>query len=313
MIQQICLAIVLALFVMRAPSAIRQGKTRATWFATGAGLLSLFTLGFVIPAGTLDAALGGTNLLTLLRDVCGTISFWFFRDALGEYSGASYRLRSPLFLLGLLGTSTILFLAIPNRGTTSENFIAAHISDTATWLYATIYILGIAALAIDACWMVRRRLKSVLIVFVLGSAIAVLGCLAEARYLALAHFGVGGAGYAYAHENDSTFPFYLGTILIVCGIGGVALSSRISGLQLGWRLTCRRLQRIETRCKLELGIHAEDRIGGPYDRPQDRAYATLVNLRNWEVLHPDVIRLGDHKVISRASAAFSSIQAIAAR
>jgi hypothetical protein len=312
-IQQICLATVLILFLLRAPSAIRQHKTRATWFATGAGLLSLFTLGFVIPAGILDAALGGTNLLTLLRDVCGTISFWFFRDALGDYSGATYRLRSPLFLLGLLGTYTILFLAIPNRGTTSENFIAAHIRDTATWLYATIYILGIAALVIDACWMVRRRLKSVLIVFGLGSAIAVLGCLVEARYLAVAHFGVGGSGYAHAHENDATFPFYLGTILIVCGIGGVALSSRISGLQLGWRLTCRQLQRIETRCMLELSIHAEDRIGGTDDRPQDRAYATLVNLRNWEVLHPDVIRLGDHKVISRASAAFSSIQAIAAR
>ncbi|KTS03160.1 hypothetical protein RSA3_18350, partial [Microbacterium testaceum] len=67
----------LALVVIaRARVAWRQPRARIAWLAALLGVIALLTQGTVIPLVTMDAPLGGTNVLKLVQNVLTMVALW---------------------------------------------------------------------------------------------------------------------------------------------------------------------------------------------------------------------------------------------
>ncbi|PPG55672.1 hypothetical protein C5C56_16570 [Rathayibacter sp. AY1D1] len=187
------------------------------------GAVALSTYGFPIPFFTYDALLGGTNVITLVRDLAAASAFWFFREALGRRAGGEGRVGSRWGLAIMFGSYIVPFLLIGNRGRTSVDFIIDRLDQTAVWLYGSAYMATLVWLSVSSIINARRNWRGVQLVFITGFAITTIGCLIEIAFLTASHFGYGGDAFRYSAWNAAEIPFFLGLLIIMLGIGWTAI------------------------------------------------------------------------------------------
>lgn len=223
MIQQVCLALLIALVMVRAPRAIASPAGRPAFWATVSGIVALSTYGWPIPFLTYDALLGGSNVITLVRDLAATSAFWFFREALGRRAGGEGRIGSRWGLAFMFGSYIVPFLLIRDRGETSKDFIIDRLDQTAVWLYGSAYMATLVWLSVSSIINARRNWRGVQLVFITGFAVTTVGCLIEIAFLTASHFGYGGDAFRYSAWNAAEIPFFLGLLIIMLGIVWTAL------------------------------------------------------------------------------------------
>ncbi|WP_426624420.1 hypothetical protein ACPPVW_18725 [Leifsonia sp. McL0607] len=231
----IAFVLITALFIFRAPSAVRRPAARPAWLASGFGLLGLVCLGIVAPLEGLDALLGGSNLWNLAGAISTTASFWFFGRAVQilDRDVAPTRMWP---LLALAGVQIGIFLAIPERGSTSSHFIEKHVYSPAVWLYQLVYILSIAAIAASSAYTVRRRLRSIFALFILGYAGVALACLSYAFDITVRHFKIFHQSPLSPFNAGFNALFYPGILLIAVGFTVVYLRYSVKQTLIAWRI-----------------------------------------------------------------------------
>ncbi|AZZ56948.1 hypothetical protein [Rathayibacter iranicus] len=245
MIEQVCLALLIALVLVRAPRAAAKPAARPAFWATVSGTVSLTTYGFPISFYSYDALLGGSNVITLVRDLAATSAFWFFREALGLHAGGQGRIASRWELTVMFGSYIVPFLLIRDRGETSVDFIIDRLDQTAVWLYGSAYMTTLVWLAVSSILNARLNWRGMQLVFIIGSAVTTAGCLIEIGFLTASHFGYGGDTFRYSAWNASEIPFFLGLLIVMSGIGWIAIV-----LPIGHRLVVIRASRVAARYKL---------------------------------------------------------------
>ncbi|KTS64886.1 hypothetical protein NS206_06620 [Microbacterium testaceum] len=207
----------LALVVIaRARVAWRQPRARIAWLAALLGVIALLTQGTVIPLVTMDAPLGGTNVLKLVQNVLTMVALW-----LGIQAGtapASARIRTlrwgfPLALAALF--AVVFFVAMPERGPSSFLFLeTAARTSTGAWAYGVVHMSGIALVGVLLYRSARTSLPVARRLFRVGAAGIVLGCLSEVVDLTLTRFFVPNAVVSALFDPL----FYLGVVSFVIGI-----------------------------------------------------------------------------------------------
>jgi hypothetical protein len=199
------------------------------------GAAALFTQGSVwLPQETMDAPLGGDNVLKLLQDILTVASFSFIvwtaldmvRPTLPQRVERAQTLRR-LFVLGLFLVVLIAtFTQTTDRGPTDYFFVEHQQGKVPVFVFATSYILEMIALAAALLWGVRGRRAKQYWWFRGGCMAVVAACTFElvdlltSQVPVLAPFrGVGRALF------DPLF--YPGVVAIVGSIVAFTLAPRI--------------------------------------------------------------------------------------
>lgn len=216
-----------AVFAARLYLVARHNASTAFLGATGVGVVGLFCTGQVVPESTLDALIGGTNWLHLVRNLLVTAAVWLVRE--GVFSALSAvpqtkrrATHRPLFLAALL-----LAIAIPFTQQafvpTTDAFIPETIHQAAVYIYATVYMailgsLGLSVLRVSIGPRDSRTVLASATVVGVGMGLVVLGCLDEIIYMTLRFAGMDGplAGVTYLLFNPL---FYSGILLTSLGLG----------------------------------------------------------------------------------------------
>ncbi|WIB25931.1 hypothetical protein [Curtobacterium sp. MCSS17_015] len=262
-----------ASFAIRAPSVRRNPHGRASWAATGVGALGLLTLGAVVPQRELDALLGGTNLINLVQNLCATTAFWLlFRGSVRDVDRRP-ALAHPLALVVMLASFTVPFLCIQDRGVTVFTFIVDEIDQTATWLYASVYMVCVAAITVTTVARGVLGSRGALVVFRIGLSLVAIASVEEIVSLTADHFVLGSALLRDVLRTAFDPPFYLGIVLMVAAMASMTV--RRWGREARLRGHRVRLARIAARHDL----HARRRRGGL----QVRTYDLLIAIRDAEV------------------------------
>lgn len=226
----LCLLLMFSLALLRPNSVMKP-----SWLATLAGALSISTWGFLgVSTVHLDALIGGSNWITLVRDVFATLAFWFYREAVARSVerrpfgapsvDATGIRRVPWQLVGLIVAYVIPFALIPNKGITSKGFVLDRLDHPTVWLFSSIYMAGLLFLSIDALRLIRRP-RGLLWFVAVGYTSTAVGCLIELAYLSLTYFGFGGSSFRVSMYSAAGIPFFAGLILIGVAIAWNALRS----------------------------------------------------------------------------------------
>jgi hypothetical protein len=238
----IALVVLAVVFVARIPAAVSQPSSRLSWLASGVGSLALLTR--VHPG--LDWFLGGENYINLAQNVLATTAFWLvMRAALLQSRSTPRFWTRKLILAAMLMSFVVPFLFITDKEPTSKTFITEHISQTGTWLYASIYMTAILAISTMLLLGLRRRKARSYGFFVAGSSLVILACIDEIIVLSLDHFEVTDLGFRVLLRNAFDFLFYCGVILIVTGIASFTLQKAMREARLSQH--ARRLRRLAGR------------------------------------------------------------------
>lgn len=262
-----------ASFAIRAPSIRANRRGRASWAATGVGALGLLTLGAVVPQRDLDALLGGTNLVNLVQNAAATTAFWLlFRGSVRDVARRPV-LAHPLALAAMLVSFTIPFLCIQDRGTTAFTFIVDEIDQTATWLYASVYMACVATVVLTTLARGVLGSRGALVVFRVGLSLVAIASAEEIVSLTADHFVLGAPLVRDVLRAAFDPPFYLGIVLMVAAMASMTVRRWVREARLrGHRA---RLARIAGRHDLR----ARRRSGGL----QVRTYDLLIAIRDAEV------------------------------
>ncbi|MBO1741052.1 hypothetical protein [Leifsonia sp. TF02-11] len=284
--------IILALvFVLRTPSAIREPRSRLSWFASGVGTLALLTLGTVIPQPVIDGWIGGENWINLAQNLLCTIAFWLVTQAAISQDGQRRRLRWWPLALALIAF-TIPFLFITDRGTTDHYFIPHRTGQTAMGLYASIYMATIAAISFELLRGVRNRQARSYWLFRIGAALVIVASLDEIVFLTFARFQMA-PPFIIELLNMAFDPFfYVGVILIVAGIASFTTTRSVRELRLQAKLFL--LGRVLARRGLPRpqSVPSTDTIGRVYDH--------VITIRDQETMAEITLSRGEVILVSGA-------------
>lgn len=198
--------------VLRFPTAVRNPASRLSWAATLVGTFALGARVFL----SLDRFLGGTNWISLVQNVCAVTSFWLLAQAALAQTG-----RHPirwLVLPALLLAFTLPFIAIQDRGTTTDEFIVSKITQTGTWLYASIYMAVFGYIAVSLIAGLRRREPRSYWFFLAGCVLIILACVDEIASLTLDHFQHPNLGLRDLLRGLFDVTFYPGIIFVIIGV-----------------------------------------------------------------------------------------------
>lgn len=221
-ISKIAFGLLVFVFLLRAPSAIKRPTVRSTWIASGFGVLALTCSGLTLPIDVVDGWFGGTNLNNIVQNVSTYLAFWLVSQ------GASTGGLTPVLHLawwrpvGWIGLFTVPFFLV-ERGTTSTDFINDRAEQPMLWVYASMYMAGVAFASVQMFRALPRRTARVYGVMATGCVAIVVGCVSEILYLALRLARV---------EDSLTLPFtslmfalgfYGGVALYVAGMATIAL------------------------------------------------------------------------------------------
>lgn len=206
-----------ALFIIRTPSAIRSPHARFSWLACGVGALAILTLGPIVPVATIDAALGGTNIIYLVQCWLASLAFWLMVQAARVAGGTSDHRTPHLLLIGLYWAATAApFLVVQDRTPTDPLFIHNRADQLAAVLCATIYMLGIAVMSVRLVIHVAGRksggywfFRAGVLLILTAIAVEITGLFSE----------LSGAPSQLVTALWSVFDplFYPGVVLIVAG------------------------------------------------------------------------------------------------
>ncbi|WP_263091362.1 hypothetical protein [Curtobacterium sp. RIT-PI-V] len=261
------------IFLARTPYVLRNPRGRAAWGATGVGALGLLTLGSVVPQTVLDGALGGTNLINLVQNVCATAAFWLMLRASTSDLPKRPGLASPLALLVVVVAFAVPFFAVRDRGGTDFHFIVREIHQPAMWLYGSVYMVGVGVIAAATLRYGVLRNPVALVVFRVGLSLVVIASIDELLSLTADHFGWFPAPLRDGLRLGFDPPFYLGIVLIVVAMASLTFRR-------WWRdVTCRRHHRLLRRIVRRHELRAVERDGDV----QARTYDLVIAIRDAEV------------------------------
>lgn len=296
----LCLLLMLALVAMRPNSLLKP-----SWVATLTGALSIAT--WISPT-FLDSFIGGSNLLTLVRDVLAVLSFWFYREAVTRATGKrptgdvrfgpSRMRRIPWSLVALIGLFAVPFALIADRGTTSPRFVMHRLDQPAMWLFASLYMLVLILLSVDTVRMLIGAKNVRLRIILAGYGIVIVGCVVEIAYLAAAHFGWGGASFRSSMYFAAELPFFTGIFLI-----GVAIAWNALATWGRFRFTLLRMFDLGRRVDKDLAPRNRFLavIGSPF--PRRDAYRHLISIQN-AVVRGAAISAADTRVLGQIARRF---------
>jgi hypothetical protein len=215
-------------FVFRLYFAARWGSSTAFLGAIGIGVLGLFSTGVIVPEETLDAALGGVNLLHLVRNLCVTGAVWLVREGIfAAYSpDDKYRVRfshRPI-TAGLTAVAISAPFVSQRFVPTTLSYVPENIGQMPVFIYASVYMGILASLAVSVLRICLRPQESLPVrvssrVVASGMALVALASVEEIAYMAALHMDVGGSSLhqiLYVLFNPL---FYGGVLLTSLGLG----------------------------------------------------------------------------------------------
>lgn len=233
--------ILTAVFVVRLYFVIRWGSSPAFLGAIGIGVLGLFLGGVIVPGAAIDAALGGVNVLHLIRNLSVTIAVWLIRE--GIFSAycldSNYRSRfshRPT-AIGLAALAITVPFLCQRFVPTAASFVPENVQQLPVFIYATVYMGILALLAIS---VVRTCLQPQLSlpvrvssrVVAAGMGLVALASVEEIAYMTFMHIDVGGSSVQQVLYVLFSPLFYGGVLLTSLGLGIPPAVKAWRGLQL---------------------------------------------------------------------------------
>lgn len=219
--------LLVVVFVARLYLVARHNASTAFLGATGVGVVGLFCTGQIVPESTLDALIGGTNWLHLVRNLLVTAAVWLVREgvlsALSTEAETKQRVtHRPLFLAALLLTIVIPF-TLQSFVPTTDAFIPETVHQPAVYTYATVYMailggLGLSVLRASIGPRDSRTVRASATVVGIGMGLMVLGCIDEIIYMSLRFAGFHGSLADVSYLLFTPF-FYSGILLTSLGLG----------------------------------------------------------------------------------------------
>jgi hypothetical protein len=274
-------------FAARLYLVARHNASTAFLGATGVGVVGLFCTGQIVPESTLDALIGGTNWLHLVRNLLVTAAVWLVREgvfsALSTEPEARQRVtRRPLFLAALLLAITIPF-TLQSFVPTTDAFIPETVQQPAVYVYATVYMailggLGLSVLRVSIGPRDSRTVRASATVVGIGMGLMVLGCVDEIIYMSLRFLGLQGSITDVTSMLFTPF-FYSGILLTSLGLGippMVRLWRRLALVDRFWILVlhCRFPAVRSTAQASEARLLVAADVLGP--RPTERLYTLVI-------------------------------------
>jgi hypothetical protein len=294
-------ALIVVLFLVRAPKALRKPAARPAWFASGFAILGLLTLGFIVPIPLLDGWIGGFNAWNLAEALAATASFWYFRRAAALLDNPEVVNRRSWPLLALLAAITLSFFTIDPRSTDID-FVDHNLEQPGLFVYLLIYLAGIAAIAGSAGWIVRRRWKGVFAPFVLGFALVAVAAVIDIGYITTGFFRLGTHDFQLSFFHAFNALFYPGIFLLAVGFTTVYTLRWVASVQPVWRIRRLALQAIRTRMigrsfsmELRYALAGEDPVAETYDE--------VVKIRDLSFLDHIELTRREAKIVNRVEAA----------
>ncbi|WP_108249951.1 hypothetical protein [Planctomonas deserti] len=223
-IETVAFLALLVLTLMRLPSAVREPSSRLTWFATMAGLGAVFMVGVVVPIPVVDGSLGGSNVVNLVQNLLATTAFWFVMQASRTLDGTRFHMRSLWELPAMLVSFTIPFFLIPDRGSTSGDFVKEHAAQLGMWAYASIYMAWVVVIMIRMLAAIHARTPRPYVLIRVGAWAIIAASLVEIIYLTLRVARQGQTPAVELVGNLFTLPFYGGVVLVCSGIIAFAVA-----------------------------------------------------------------------------------------
>lgn len=303
-LQTVAFLLILALFILRAPTALRRPTARPAWFASGFAILGLLTLGMLVPIPALDRLVGGMNLWNLGEALAATASFWFFRRALQLLDDPQSTQRRPWGLLALLVAIAVPFCTI-DLGRTDVDFVDNNLRQPGLFVYLFVYLAGLAIIAGRSAWIVRRRWKSTFSVFIAGYAFVTIAAMLDIVYISTGFFQLG--THAFQHRFFELFSvfFYPGVLLLAVGFTSMYTARWLTMAQPIWRLRKLALAGIYLRMS---GKPITPRLlralsGG---EPVAEAYDEVVRIHDLSFLENIVLTRREAKIVTSIESAIAA-------
>lgn len=220
--------ILATVFAVRLYFVARWGASTAFVGAIGIGVLGLFFTGVVVPEEAIDGALGGVNVLHLVRNLCVTSAVWLVREGIfAAYSpDESYRSRfSHQPLAAVLGAVAITIPFLCQRSVpTSSRFVPENVQQLTVFIYASVYMGILALLAVSVLRICLRPQESLPVrvssrVVASGMALVALASVEEIAYMTAMHTEVGGSSLHSVLYALFSPLFYGGVLLTSLGLG----------------------------------------------------------------------------------------------
>lgn len=271
MIEGLCLAVLALVVLLRARTSWRK----PAWWATTFAAVSLATYGvFTASPAVIDGFLGDRNLLTLVRDTSAVAALWLFHNAVARERRRPEK-RLPMWGLGVaLGAFGIPFLLIPEPGPTSADFVLDRLGEFPTWLFSSVYIVIVGALAVMIIALLSREMTVVTWLYIVGLALMLLGSAMELGYLCFAHFG-SDESFDKAFYYVAEGPFFGG--IFIAALGFVWLL----GMRAFWKFVARWTLRVDGRAQgfdYRANVLVRAQMGGWSSR--QLAVDSAVNIRD---------------------------------
>lgn len=303
-LQTAAILLILALFILRAPTALRRPAARPAWFASGFAILGLLTLGMLVPIPILDRLVGGRNLWNLGEALAATASFWYFRRALQLIDNPRSGHKRPWGLLVLLTAITIPFCTIA-LGDTDVEFVDNNLTQPGLFIYLLIYLSGLAVIAARSAWIVRRRWKSIFSVFIAGYAFVMIAAIVDIGYITTGYLRIGTHAFQYGFFEAFNVFFYPGVFLLAVGFTSVYTARWLTSVQPLWRV----------RKVILTGIHLH-MSGRPITlsimralsgtEPVAEAYDEVVRIRDLSFLENIELTRREAKIVARIESAIAA-------
>jgi hypothetical protein len=219
--------ILATVFAVRLYFVFRWQSSNAFLAATGVGVLGLFLTGAVVPEPAIDAALGGHNILHLVRNLCVTAAVWLVREGVFSAYSADENYRKQLshrpVALGIIATAIAIPFTLQQFVPFTTRYLPDNLHQPAVFTYAVMYmgILGFLAMSVLKVCLHRQESRPVRVsaaVVATGMGLIVLACADEILFLSLEFLNAGSELTNILYVLFSPL-FYAGVLLTSLGLG----------------------------------------------------------------------------------------------
>ncbi|MGW9159315.1 hypothetical protein [Microbacterium sp. NPDC055665] len=264
--------------VVRAHSAFQNAEAFPAWLATVIAIPALLSRGALIPIDTLDAWVGGQNIIFLIQCWCATFAFWAIGEAARLLPGNrdnDLGSRDPVkldFRVPLLWSAgyTIPFFFIAERTPTELFFIDAHVDDLAAVLCGVLYMAGVIGICLTLLHRLRGRRTVGHWALKLGAAAVAGGSTLWSVAIVIHHaLDLRRAAILWMYLGFDVL-FYPGVVLMAVGLLLFAATRRVR--QNGARSRARTPRQILERHSIDASHMATD--------PIDQLIELLVKVRD---------------------------------
>lgn len=292
-------------FIARIPSGIKSRYARLSWLACGVGTVAIFTLGPIVPVSVIDGFLGGTNVIYLVQCWLALLAFSLITEAARFAGGRENQAPRRNWLTLIYGLLIVVpFLFIDDRAGTDQLFIHNRADQFAAVACASIYMVGIAFMAIRLLVHVSGKRAAGYWLFRVGSIMVVIAIVVEISGLLSARLQLPASLTAALWTVFDPF-FYTGVILIVGGVVWFWSARHLRSQRAARRI--RELQSILTQRGLALPTSDDDKAYAVYalliritdsvalDRihTSEEEDATIDEAERWiERILPQLLRVG---------------------